>query len=329
MTALARILVLGTGGTIAASAGSATGAGYRAGGVALETMLAAAKGLGLAADLIGQPIAQIGSQDISWHEWRALHAACLAGCNDPAIDGIIITHGTDTAEETALLLDLTLPATKPVVLVGAMRPADVVGSDGLRNLANGVRVASDPYGAGRGVMVVMGDAVFAAVDVRKAATANIDAFKGFPRASLARVTPSSLTWFGPPHRAAEAARYPFPAVPPRVAILTAGAGMDEKPVEALLGIGCTGIVLAGMGQGNAPACVLDALERAAHAGIAVVRSARVDEGMVERNVEVDDDARGFVAARALGPAKARMLLMVLLANGITEAAAVQAAFDTV
>jgi L-asparaginase len=324
-----RILVLGTGGTIAGSAPSAISGGYRAGGLALAALLDAARGLGLAAELVGEQIAQIGSQDIGWREWRELHAACLAAASDPAISGIIITHGTDTAEETALLLDLTLPVGKPIVLVGAMRPADAVGSDGLRNLANAVRVASDPHAAGRGVMVVMGDAVFAAVDVRKSATADIGAFKGFPRASLARVTPSSLTWFGPPHRTGEgtAARYAFPAQLPRVAILTAGAGMDAAPVAALLGIGCEGIVLAGMGQGNAPAAVLDALAEAAARGVAVVRSARVDEGMVDRNVEVDDDARGFVAARALGPAKARVLLMVLIANGITDASAVQAAFD--
>lgn len=324
-----RILVLGTGGTIAGSATSATSGGYKAGGRALAAMLDAAQELALGVELIGQPVAQIGSQDIGAREWAALHAACLAAHADPAIMGIIITHGTDTAEETALLLDLTLPAGKPVVLVGAMRPADAVGSDGLRNLANGVRVASDRQAAGRGVMVVMGDAVFAAVDVRKAATANIDAFKGFPRGAIARVNPSSLTWFGPPHRLGEGARYRWPQSLPRVGILTAGAGMDAKPVEALLGIGCKGLVLAGMGQGNAPACVLDALENAAKAGVPVVRSARVDEGMVDRNIEVGDDARGFVAARALGPAKARVLLMVLLANGITEPAAIQAAFDRV
>ena len=123
------------------------------------------------------------------------------------------------------------------------------------------------------------------------------------------------------------ARYAFPQALPRVAILTAGAGMDEQPVEALLGIGCKGVVLAGMGQGNAPASVIAALAQAAARGVPVVRSSRVDEGIVDRNVEVDDDALGLVAARALGPAKARMLLMVLIANGITDAAEVQAAFD--
>ena len=322
-----RILVLGTGGTIAGAGSGATGAAYRPGGLALETLIAHLDALGLAAELVPQDVARIGSQDIGWAEWQALHAACAGALDDPAIDGVIITHGTDTAEETGFLLDLTLPSAKPIVLVGAMRPADAVGADGMRNFANAVKVASDPDAAGRGVMLVMGDAVLSARDARKAATSAIDAFRSFPRGPLARVTPSTLDWFGPPHRLGEGERYPFPQALPRVAILTAGAGMDEQPVEALLGIGCKGVVLAGMGQGNAPASVIAALSRAAARGVPVVRSTRVDEGIVDRNVEVDDDALSLVAARALGPAKARMLLMVLIANGVTDAANVQAAFD--
>jgi L-asparaginase len=176
-------------------------------------------------------------------------------------------------------------------------------------------------------MLVMGDAVLAARDARKSATSSIDAFRSFPRGPLARVTPSGLDWFGSPQRCGEAARYLFPETLPRVAILTAGAGMDAEPVKALLGIGCVGLVLAGMGQGNAPASVIAALAEAAASGVPVVRATRVDEGIVDRNVEVDDDALGLVAARALGPAKARVLLMVLIANGITDARRVQAAFD--
>ncbi len=327
MTITPRILVLGTGGTIAGAGASATSAAYRPGGLGLEAMLGNLAALGLAAELIPQEVARIGSQDIGWPQWQALHTACAGAQADPAITGVIITHGTDTAEETAFLLDLTLPAGKPIVLVGAMRPADAVGADGMRNFANAVRVVSDPAAAGRGVLLVMGDAVLAARDARKAATSSIDAFKSFPRGAIARVTPSGLDWFGPPHRLGEKARYVWPEALPRVAILTAGAGMDEQPVKALLGIGCKGIVLAGMGQGNAPACVIAALAEAAASGVPVVRSTRVDEGIVDRNVEVDDDALGLVAARALGPAKARMLLMVLIANGITDAARIQAAFD--
>lgn len=322
-----RILVLGTGGTIAGAGSGATGAAYRPGGLALDTLIAHLDALGLAAQLVPQDVARIGSQDIGWAEWQALHGACTRALADPAVDAIIITHGTDTAEETGFLLDLTLPTPKPVVLVGAMRPADAVGADGMRNFANAVKVASDPAAAGRGVMLVMGDAVLAARDARKAATSAIDAFRSFPRGPLARVTPASLDWFGPAHRAGEGARFAFPEGLPRVAILTAGAGMDEQPVAALLGIGCKGMVLAGMGQGNAPASVIAALSEAAARGVPVVRSTRVDEGIVDRNVEVDDDALGLVAARALGPAKARVLLMVLIANGITDAARVQAAFD--
>lgn len=322
-----RILVLGTGGTIAGSGSGATGATYRPGGLALQSLVAHLDALGLDAELVPEEIARIGSQDMGFAEWQALHAACLRGIADPEVAGVIITHGTDTAEETAILLDLTLPTIKPVVLVGAMRPADAVGADGMRNFANAVRVASDPAAAGRGVMLVMGDAVLAARDARKAATSSIDAFRSFPRGALARVTPASLDWFGPPHRTGELACYAFPPELPRVAILTAGAGMDEKPVDALLGIGARGIVLAGMGQGNAPACVIAALARAAARGVPVVRATRVDEGLVDRNVEVEDDALGLVAARALGPAKARVLLMVLVANGVTDAARVQAAFD--
>jgi L-asparaginase len=322
-----RILVLGTGGTIAGAGASATGAAYRPGGLALEAMLGNLAALGLDAELVPQEIARIGSQDMGWPQWQVLHAACTGALADPDIDGVIITHGTDTAEETAFLLDLTLPTHKPIVLVGAMRAADAVGADGMRNFANAVKVASDGRASWRGVMLVMGDAVLAARDARKAATSSIDAFRSFPRGPLARVTPSSLDWFGPPHRLGGAACYPFPDALPRVAILTAGAGMDEQPVKALLGIGCKGMVLAGMGQGNAPASVIAALAEAAEAGIPVVRSTRVDEGIVDRNVEVDDDSLGLVAARALGPAKARVLLMVLIANGITKPAAVQAAFD--
>lgn len=322
-----RILVLGTGGTIAGAGSAGTGAGYRPGGLPLDVLVGHLAALGLAAELVPQEIARIGSQDIGFAEWQALHAACIGAMDDPAIDAVIITHGTDTAEETGFLLDLTLPTAKPVILVGAMRPADAVGADGMRNFANAVKVASDVQAAGRGVMLVVGDAVLAVRDARKAATSAIDAFRTFPRGPLARVTPASLDWFGPAHRVGEGARYPFPLELPRVAILTAGAGMDAKPVEALLGIGARGIVLAGMGQGNAPAQVLEALARAAASGVPVVRASRVDEGLVDRNVEVDDDALGLVAARALGPARARMLLMVLIATGITEAAAVQAAFD--
>ena len=318
-----RLRILATGGTIAGSAGSALQRGYRPGQIGAADLLAAAEGLGLSATFEGREIAAIGSQDIGWREWDALHREIEAALTDEGVDGVIVTHGTDTAEETAFLLDLTLSAGKPVVLVGAMRPADAVGSDGMRNLANAVRVAGDPAAAGRGVLVVMSDQVFAAIDVRKAATGGAEAFCGFPRGPIANVTPTSLDWFGPADRSGRAARFAWPAALPKVPILYAYAGMDGADVSCMLS-GADGAVLAGLGQGNAPAQVIAAL---AASGVPVVRSSRVDQGSVDRNLEVDDDALGFVAARGLGPAKARILLQVLLANGISDPAAIQAEFD--
>lgn len=321
------ISVLATGGTIAGSGAAGTGRGYTPGQIGIAQMAAEIHALGISAELLAEEIAAIGSQDIGWREWEKLHARIVAAQSDGTVGGVIVTHGTDSAEETALLLDLTLPAGKPVVLVGAMRPADAVGSDGMRNFANAVRVAGDAGAAGRGVLVVMGDQVFAASDVRKAATTSVDAFRGFPRGPIANVTPSSLDWFGPPARLKEAARFVWPDALPQVDIIAAYAGMGACAVDAMIGCGARGLVLAGMGQGNAPAAVLDALARAARNGVPVVRATRVDQGYVDRNLEVDDDVRGFVAARSYGPAKARILLQLLIASGISDPAAMQAHFD--
>ena len=321
------IRVLATGGTIAGSGALGTGRAYVPGRIGIAEMAAEVRALGIAAELEAVEIAAIGSQDIGWPEWDRLHEHIMAAQSAHDVDGIIITHGTDSAEETALLLDLTLPAETPVVLVGAMRPVDAVGSDGMRNFANAVRVASDPGAAGRGVLVVMGDQIFAASDVRKASTSSIDAFRGFPRGPIGTVTPSSLDWFGPPARTGETARFDWPHSLPPVDILSAYAGMHPCTVDAALSCGARGIVLAGMGQGNAPGAVLDALADAARAGVPVVRASRVDQGYVDRNLEVDDDARGFVAARSYNPAKARILLQLLIASGIKDAATMQAHFD--
>ncbi len=319
--------MLATGGTIAGTGALGMGRAYVPGRVGIAEMAAEVQALGIAAELDAVEIAAIGSQDIGWPEWERLHGQIVAALASHTVHGVIVTHGTDSAEETALLLDLTLPAGDPVVLVGAMRPADAVGSDGMRNFANAVRVASDPGAAERGVLVVMGDQVFAASDVRKAATSSVDAFRGFPRGPIANVTPSSLDWFGPPAKMGEPARFDWPGALPQVDILSAYAGMNPCAVEALLSCGARGLVLAGMGQGNAPAAVLDALASAARGGVPVVRASRVDQGYVDRNLEVDDDAMGFVAARSYNPAKARILLQLLIASGVKDPAEMQAHFD--
>ncbi len=319
------IKVFATGGTIAGVAGSATRKDYRPGQIGIDDFVSEIAKIGLTARLEGQQFANIGSEDMGPELWARLHAAATEAMADDECAGIIITHGTDTAEETAFLLDQTLATTKPVVLVGAMRAADAVGSDGMRNFANAIRVAGDADAAGRGVLLVMSDRVFAARDARKAHTENVDAFKGYPRGPVGHVTPTSLEWFGPAWREGEAARYAFFKNMPKVSILYAYAGMSPDNVAQALGGEAKGLVLAGFGHGNAPRGIRDALARAVEQGVPVVRASRVDEGLVDR--EPEDDTANFVAARALNPARARILLQLLLANGIIDPARIQSEFS--
>ena len=320
-----RLTVLATGGTIAGIAGSAIAKDYRAGEIGIEAYLEDVGALGLEADLSGRQIANIDSADIGPDVWIPLHEAILEALVSETCQGVIVTHGTDTLEETAFLLDLTLPATKPVVLVGAMRPADAVGYDGLRNFANAVRVASDPEAAGRGVLVVLGDRVFAARDVYKVRTRGTEAFRGFPRESVGLVTPASLEWFGAPWRNGTAAAFALPQDMPDVAIVYAYAGLDATGVRRQLGEATRGVVIAGVGEGNMPDAVRQELVALAAEGVCVVRASRADEGLVDR--EDEDDANRFVAARALNPQKARILLQLLIASGESDPAAIQRAFD--
>ena len=320
-----RLTVLATGGTIAGIAGSAIRHEYRAGEITIDEYLETVGGLGLGAELSGTQIANIDSANIGPVEWRALHGAASTALGDGACTGVIVTHGTDTLEETAFLLDQTLPAHKPVVVVGAMRPADAVGYDGLRNFANAVRVASDPEAAGRGVLVVMGDRVFAARDVYKVRTRGTEAFRGFPRESVGLVTPASLEWFGAPWRDGTAAAFVLPQRMPDVAIVYAYAGLDATGVRRQLGEATRGVVIAGVGEGNMSDAVRQELVALAAEGVCVVRASRADEGLVDR--EDEDDANRFVAARALNPQKARILLQLLIASGESDPAAIQCAFD--
>lgn len=319
------IKVFATGGTIAGVAGSATRRDYRPGQIGIDDFVAEMAKLGLGARLVGEQFANIGSEDMDAALWGRLHRGAIDALADDTCSGVIITHGTDTAEETAFLLDQTLPTNKPVVIVGAMRAADAVGSDGLRNFANAIRVADDPQASGRGVLLVMSDRIFAARDARKAHTEMTDAFKGFPRGPVGHVTPTSLEWFGPAWRVGESARYTFFEDMPKVSILYAYAGMSPDNVTQAIEGGAQGIVLAGFGHGNAPRAIRDALAACVATGVPVVRASRVDEGLVDR--EPEDDTANFVAARALGPARARILLQLLLANGIADPARIQAEFS--
>ena len=206
-----------------------------------------------------------------------------------------------------------------------MRPATALSADGPANLRDAVTVAADPAARGRGVLVVMNGAIHAARHVTKTDTTDVGAFRSPLAGPVGHVDAAGARLVAPPRGPRDA--LPLPDVPlPRVDIVTAHAGMDGALVEAALAAGARGIVLAGVGGGNASRAALDALARAAASGILAIRSTRIDSGQVGRNVEVDDDALGLVASLDLNAPKARVLTQLLIAAGITGAAEVQRRF---
>lgn len=319
------IVILATGGTIAGAADARSKGGYNAGAVSAESLIAAVPGVEEIAGLSFEQVAAIGSQDMTDEVWITLAHRIRDMAAREDVDAILVTHGTDTMEETALFLHLTLATEKPVVMVGAMRPSTALSGDGPANLRAGLMVAAHPDSRARGVLVVLNDTIHGARDVTKTSTTQVETFRSPNLGPLGYVTPNGVVFLRAPGARAPLA---LPAAPlPRVSILYAHAGMDGLLTQAAIAAGAEGLVLAGVGDGNAARPVLEALAEAARSGIAVVRASRCPLGPVLRNIEVSDDALGFVAAGLHNPAKARVLLQVLLANGITAPDAIQAAFD--
>ena len=314
--ALAHVVILATGGTIAGVQPKEGEPGYKSGSLSIDALIKGAPGIEKLAKLDGEQIASIGSQDMNDVVWGKLarRANELLAQND--VDGIVVTHGTDTLEETGFFLGLVLKSNKPVVLVGSMRPATSQSADGPLNLYNAVAVAADPTSQGRGVMAVVNDEVHTGRDVHKTHTTAVQTFVSTTRGTIAKVYYGKVRYgYVPTYKhtvTSEFATAPGVVSPPRVDIVFAHEGCDGTFVKAAVAAGAKGIVLAGVGDGNATADMINALADAAKSGIVVVRTSHVGFGMVRRNVELDDDKLGFVAGMDLNPQKARVLLRVAL-----------------
>jgi L-asparaginase len=325
---LPRIHLLATGGTIA---GAHTGGrSYAAATLTAEALVAAVPQLAGLARITTEQVAGIASQDMDEQVWRQLAARTQAALDEPAVAGAVITHGTDTMEETAYFLNLVLRTAKPVVLVGAMRPATAISADGPMNLYNAVAAAVHPAAAGRGVLVVANDEIHFAREIAKTNTTQLATFRSPNRGLAGLVNTGRVHWFGPAPRrhtaGSEFAAAPPGALPP-VEIIHAHAGMGRTLIDAAVRAGAQGLVIAGVGNGNLAAPALAAGREAARAGLAVVRSSRTGGGVVERDIEVDDSAAGFIAAEELNPQKARVLLMLGLTR-TRDPAALQTLFTT-
>jgi L-asparaginase len=310
-----KIAILATGGTIAGAQTSQAEYGYKAGSFRVEDLIKAVPQMSDLADITGEQVVSIGSQDMNDEVWLKLGKRVNELLQSPGTDSIVITHGTDTMEETAYFLDLVVKSDKPVVLVGSMRPATAISADGPMNLYNAVAVAADPQAKGRGVLVALNDSVHAARNVTKVNTSNVEAFRSTNRGPAAVVNTGKIVWLEKPD-GRRGARSEFSIAElnalPRVDVLYAHANMSEDLIDAAIANGAKGLVIAGVGDGNATKKAIDKLAAAAKKGVVVVRSSRLQSGLTYRNNEVNDDELGFVASLEMNPAKARVLLQQAL-----------------
>ena len=309
------VTILATGGTIAGAAATGTQSGYTSGAVTIDAMVAAVPGIAKLANIKGEQIANVGSQDMSFEILLKVAKRINELAKSNEVDGFVITHGTDTLEESAFFLNLTVKTDKPVVMVGSMRPSTAVSADGPLNLYNAVGVAIDPNAKGRGVLVVMNDSIHAAHSLTKTSTTSVETFMS-PFRGLAGLASYGKNDFytSPTWKHTTQTEFDIASVTqlPRVDIIYAYADMPADLIDAAVAHGAKGIVIAGVGNGNMNKVAVDAAAAAVKKGVVVVRSSRVPIGMVGRNVELDDDKLGFVASDELNPQKSRILLMLAL-----------------
>lgn len=299
------IVVLGTGGTIAGEAPDhGSPLQYQAGSLGLEQLLASVAGLP-SDRLVVEDVARVDSKDMDWEVWRLLARRCAHWLAQPGVRGLVVTHGTDTLEETAWLLQRVLAPARPVVLASAMLPATDPRADGPQNLRDAVAVASAPGAAG--VLAVCADQVHGAREVRKVHPTRLDAFGSGDAGPLATVKDGAVRllreW---PSSAPERGLLDklLSASQPWVEVVHSHAGASRKAVDMLVQAGVQGIVVAATGNGTVHAALEPALQDAMARGVRVVRGTRCLEGSV---IAPPADP---IPAHPLTPTKARVDLML-------------------
>jgi len=324
-----KIVILATGGTIAGAAASQTDAGYQSGAVGVDILIKAVPQLKDLAEVRGEQIASIGSQDMNDEVWLKLAKRVNELLAQSDVDGIAITHGTDTLEETSYFLDLVVKSEKPVVLTGSMRPSTAMSADGPLNIFNAVGIAADPKARGRGVLVTIDDDVHSAHDVIKMHTTDVGTFSSGEAGLVGGVLFGKTVWYRTPenvHTSKSDLTLPTGTTLPRVDIIYAHANMSPDLISSAVKNGAKGLVIAGVGDGNMTAPAWEEVKKAVKAGVPVVRSSRVNGGVIRRNIEVNDDEAGTIASMELNPAKARPLLQLALLK-TKDAKKIQDYFD--
>jgi L-asparaginase len=326
---LPAVVVLATGGTIASRQNLTQGTSMPS--LSGDELVNAVPALRKIARVRSEQIANVGSRDMTPAIWVRLAARANELLAQPDVTGIVVTHGTDTLEETAYFLDLTVASNKPVVFVASQRPASDSDSDGPRNLLDAVRVAVSPEAIGKGVLVVLNGQINAARDVTKTHTSQVETFRSLEFGELGIADSEAVRFYRAPLRRQTIAVDAGTQLG-RVEIVYNYAGADGRLIRALIREeGLAGLVVAGMGLGNVTAGVADAIEEARAKGVPVVIGTRVLSGRIFSLGEGKSSAIGLkkmgcVLADNLNPQKARVLLMLAVTK-TREPAAIQRYFD--
>jgi glutamin-(asparagin-)ase len=313
--ALPNVVILATGGTIAGAGASAVNsATYAAAKVGVEKLIAGLPELSKVANVRGEQVFQVASESLTNDNLLTLAKRVSALSKQPDVDGIVITHGTDTLEETAYFLTLTVHTAKPIVVVGSMRPGTALSADGALNLYDAVNVAGSKDAMGKGVLVTMNDNIDSGRDVSKNVNIKTSAFSS-QWGPLGMVVEGRNYWFRAPVKRhtmnSEFNIDSINALPP-VEIAMGYEGVSSVAIDAIAKSGVKALIHGGTGNGSVADRIVPNLQKARADGVIVIRSSRVPDGFVIRNAEQPDDKYDWVVAHDLRPQKARILAMVAL-----------------
>jgi glutamin-(asparagin-)ase len=308
------VVILATGGTIAgAGADVAKSATYQAAKVPVDKLIAGIPTLADVAQVRGEQVFQIASESFTNEHLVTLGKRVAALAKQGDVDGIVVTHGTDTLEETAYFLNLVVHTDKPIVVVGSMRPGTAMSADGMLNLSNAVSVAASQDARGKGVLVTMNDELNSGRDVSKMINIKTEAFKS-PWGALGMVVEGKNYWFRlPAKRHTINSEFDIEKIDALAPVEIAYGYGNVSDTKALADKGAKAIIHAGTGNGSVAARVVPGLRELRAKGVQIIRSSHVNAGgFVLRNAEQPDDQYDWVVAHDLNPQKARILAAVAL-----------------
>jgi glutamin-(asparagin-)ase len=322
------IVVIGTGGTIAGRGeSSANTSAYACSVLTIDEILAAIPQASSLANLRAEQLLQTGSENFNNEHLLMIGKRVSEVLKDDDVDGVILTQGTDTIEETAYFLHLTLKSVKPVVVVGSMRPPSAMSSDASLNLYHAISVAIDPASRGKGTLVVANDEIHTARDVTKTNSFKLEAFRS-PYGALGYVVEGEPRYYRMPSRDHTVlTQWSIDDIEllPKVDIVYGYGALGEKVIGTVAS-DANGLIFAGTGNGNVAEHIVGPLREAARHGLHVVRASRTGNGVVIRNGAQPDDDYGWIVVDDQAPQKARILLMLAMLSNSDERHALQAAF---